>query len=338
MASDLPDFVEILQRDKASHETIACPLCGGRDHAPLFEGVALRGNDLRLDMCQSCSHMFINPRPSLATFEEFYAGDNYFHLCADHYEQSLDDTYAQFQNDGFWSDRGQHGRRLLDEHLTGELGSAETVFDFGCGDGGWLWGLQQATGCAVAGEEISALYVKVASDKLGVQIFAGPAETTAGPIVEAHRNSVKVALVSGSLQHMLDPMLCLRAARDILVENGLLYVCNWSILDHFMVPWRDQPRRLLGDILSWEHLHYFHETSFRYMAAAAGFEIISFAGESTVRPRHMEFVARKADAPAQLPSPHEVDGVMARVRALESATLIQKLRDATSMPEPEHSH
>lgn len=336
--NQVPHFVEVLQRDANSREEIPCPLCAGTEHATLYEGVALRGNDLRLTMCQDCSHFFINPRPNLATFEEFYEGDGYFHLCAGFYERTLEDTFEQFQRDEYWEDRGGHGRRLYEKYLTGVLGPDDTVFDFGCGDGAWLWGLKQASGCQVAGEEISKHYVKIASEQLGVEIFDGPIETTADQIVDKHRGSVKVAIVSGSLQHMLDPMRCLRAARDILTDDGLLYVCNWSIFEHFMLPYKGDNRRLLGEILSWEHTHYFHETAFRYMAAAAGFEIVAFQLNSTVRDRHMEFLARKTDQPARLPSAREVEQVVRRTQALESATLIKRLRGIAPMPEPEHSH
>ena len=336
--TQVPDYVEVLQADSESHEWIPCPLCGGQESVALYEGVALRGNDLRLAMCQDCSHLYLNPRPTLETFEKFYEGDNYFHLCAGYYERSLEDTFEQFQHDEYWEDRGSHGRRLYETYLKDVLGPEDTVFDFGCGDGAWLYGLQQASGCQVAGEEISKMYVKVASDKLGVDIFDGPIETTAADIVAKHRGAVKVALVSGSLQHMLDPMLCLRAARDILTDDGLLYVCNWSIFEHYMRPFDDQVRRPLGDILSWEHTHYFQETAFRYMAEAAGFEIVAFEMYSDVRDRHMEFVARKSDQAPQLPSPRAVDRVSHRARALESATMLERMRTAFALPEPEDDH
>lgn len=324
--TEVPEFVQVLQREPQTHETIACPLCGGSENAAVYEGIALRGNDIRLAMCQDCSHFFINPRPTLATFEEFYASDGYFHLCADYYDKTLEETFEQFGEDAYWDDRGQHGRRLHAQYLTGRLGKDDLVFDFGCGDGGWLWGLQQATGCSVAGEEISEVYVKTASEKLGVQIVNGAIEASAPEILERYRGKVKLAIVSGSLQHMLDPMLCLRTARELLTDDGLLYVCNWGIFEHFMTAYADQPRRMVGEILSWEHLHYFHETSFRYMVEAAGFEVEELALESTVRPRHMEILARKSDRPAQLPSARAVEAVAMRLRALESATILQRQR------------
>ncbi|MEU9506725.1 class I SAM-dependent methyltransferase [Micromonospora sp. NPDC048170] len=326
MHDHVPEYILPLEGAPETHERIPCPICGSTERAPLYEGVALRGNTLILDICLSCSHLYINPRPSMAAFNEFYQDDAYFHLCADFSKVTLEEKLAQFDDPEFWDERFGHGKRLYDTYLTGKLTADDTVFDFGCGDGAWLWALQQLTGCAVDGEEISDIYTQIAAKRLGTSIFAGAVEEVADQIVEKHRDNVKVAIVSGSLQHMLDPMKCLRAARDILTDDGLLYICNWSIFEHYMAAYKDQRRRLLGEILSWEHLHYFHETSFKYMVRAAGFEIVEFAIESDVRERHMEIVARKTDKPAELPSRQEVEGVVMRARAFESATIAQRLR------------
>ncbi|MEU3479158.1 class I SAM-dependent methyltransferase [Streptomyces sp. NPDC033754] len=323
---EVPDYVLPLERDAESREKIGCPICGSDNQANLYEGVALRGNDLILAMCMNCTHLFINPRPTLDAFKEFYQNDNYFELCANFSKMSLEEKMAQFDDDAFWEERAGHARRLYERHLKDVLSAEDTVFDFGCGDGGWLWGLRELTGCSVDGEEISDVYVDIVQKKLGTPIFAGPIEDTADDIVERYRGQVKVAIVSGSLQHMLDPMQCLRAARDILTDDGLLYVCNWSIFEHFMASYEGGPRRLLGENLSWEHLHYFHETSFRYMVRRAGFEIVDFSLDSEVRAGHMEVVLRKTDVPAEPPTRDEVSAVVMRIDALERATLAGRLR------------
>lgn len=323
---DVPEFVAALQRDPESRERIPCPVCGSGDLAHLYEGVALRGNDLILDICLRCTHMFINPRPPMSAFKEFYQKDNYFELCANFFKVSLEEKLAQFDKQEFWDERATHGQRLYDKHLKGHLKEGDIAFDFGCGDGAWLLGLQQASGCEVDGEEISGIYAKVVEKRIGHPIFYGPVEEVADGIVAKYRGKVSVAIVSGSLQHMLDPMLCLRAARKILKDDGLLYVCNWSIFEHFMAQYGDAPRRLLGENLSWEHTHYFHETSFKYMLRAAGFEIVDFAMNSEVRAGHMEALVRKTDEVPELPTPGEVNKVIMRIHALEAATYAERLR------------
>jgi SAM-dependent methyltransferase len=327
----VPDYVLVLEQSKEGREDIPCPVCGSTRRSPVYEGVALRGNNLVLAMCLECTHMFITPRPKMATFKQFYNDDSYFHLCAKFHDASLDETMEQFETEEFWADRYGHGKRLHDRYfagggLGGTLGPGDVVFDFGCGDGAWLGSLREITGCAVDGEEISPKYAEVIKAKFGVDIFLGPVEETADAIADRYRGKVKLAIVSGSLQHMLDPMQCLRTAREILADDGRLYICNWSIFEHFMTSYQGDQRRLVGEIVSWEHLHYFHETAFRYMLAHAGFEVLDFSLESAVRPRHMDALARKTDAAPVLPSADQVQRVAMRLRALESATIAERLR------------
>lgn len=323
---EVPDYVLVLEQNKDQRQRIQCPICDSTRQAPVYEGVALRGNNLVLACCLDCSHLFITPRPRMETFKKFYADDNYFHLCAKYCDVPLEAKMSQFETDEFWAQRHGHGKRLYDKYFADDLGPGDIVFDFGCGDGAWLWSLREISGCAVDGEEISPVYVDVVRKKLGVDIFLGPVEEVAEDISAKYRGKVKLAIVSGSLQHMLDPMKCLRTAREILADDGRLYICNWSIFEHFMTSFEGDQRRLVGEIVSWEHLHYFHETSFRFMLAKAGFEVLDFSLQSEVRHRHMDALAAKTDKPAALPSADEVAGVVMRMRALESATVAERLR------------
>lgn len=324
MSVPVPDFLSELS---GSEERIDCPLCGEQNHVPVYDGVALRGNKLRGVVCTRCTHVFLNPRPTLESLKNWYAGAGYFHLCAIYSDVNLNEKMAQFGDEAFWVDRAMHGRRLYKEYLVGELGEAETVFDFGCGDGAWLLGLREVSGCRVDGEEVSATYLEVVRDKLGFEFFNGAVEELESAIIDKHRNKVKVAIVAGSLQHMADPMVCLRIAREILTEDGYLYICNWNLFDHYMVSYGGtEPRRLLGEILSWEHLHYFHESTYRFLVNAAGFEITAFKPESTIRPRHMEILARPVRNVRNTASPQEsYSQVVDRIRAFESATIAERL-------------
>lgn len=325
--TDLRPYVRELEESQEDREDIPCPVCDSRHLTPLYEGVALRGNTLVLVACRDCSHFFITPRPNLKIFNKFYADANYFHLCAEFYNMSLEEKMAQFDDDDdFWAKRFVHGRRLHDTYLSEVLKPGDTVFDFGCGDGAWLGALREVAGCEIDGEEISPIYGEIVKRKFGVDIFVGPAEELIDDIVEKHRDNVKVVIVSGSLQHMLDPMACLRAAHEMLTNDGRLYICNWSIFEHVMASYNGSDRRLVGEIISWEHLHYFHETSFKFMAEKAGFEILNFALESKIRPQHMEILASKSSAPASLPADDDVENAIDRVRAFESATIANRLR------------
>lgn len=308
-------------------EHTSCPVCGAADLSPLYEGPALRESDvIVLHICLRCTHMFINPRPSMATLVEFYQQARDFELAADAVSVTLDGETAHFHQAEFWSDRVGSGMALYDQHFKGRVTADDLVFDFGCGDGGWLWGVQLVSGCSVDGVEIDGYYSELVEGYIGRPIFRAPVEEAAADIVARYRGRAAAAIVSSSLQHMLDPLKCLRTAREILADDGLLYVCNWSVLDHFMAQYGGAARRLLGENLSWNYLHYFHETSFRYLLAAAGFEIVDFSLHSGIRPGHMDALARKGAPRPALPSSAEVTRIVMRVSALQSATYVERLR------------
>jgi SAM-dependent methyltransferase len=334
----VPEYLSSLA---GASEPIPCPLCGSQEHVPIYEGLALRGNELVCVCCKRCTHLFLNPRPPLLSFKDFYRGDNYFHLCAEFSRVSLEDKLAQFSEDTFWEQRFAHGKRLHERHLSDVLGPGDIAFDFGCGDGAWLGGLREASGCEIDGEEISDVYAEVIKERLDVEVILGPIEEVGDEILARYdERKVKVAIVSGSLQHMLEPLRCLDIARRILADDGLLFVCNWSLFDHYMAPCQgpdghlyDDCRRLLGENLSWEHAHYFHETSFRFMIEAAQFEIVEFEPHSAVRPRHMGALARKASPDSPAPQVREtLDQVLARLRALEAANLAARVSPRIEAP------
>jgi len=312
-------------------EHVACPLCLGENRERVFEGVALHGNDLILVACRRCGHLFLDPRPSIDAYMAFYRGDSYMRLSSEIGFRSVEESMAQFDDSGYWADRFQYGQRLYDTYLIGELGPSETVFDFGCGDGAWLWALRELTGCEVAGQEVADVAGEVVRTKLGIELFLGALEEVGAEIRNKHRGNVKLAIVSGSLQHMPDPVGCLRLARELLTPDGRLYVCNWSIFEHYMARYagpREQgsSQRLLAEVLSWEHLHYFHESSFRFMLENAGFEILALQIDSQIRPRHMEAFARRSERVGEATPTSVAEDVVARIRALESAAVAARIR------------
>ncbi len=266
---------------------IDCPICGNVEHTVVSEGMSRGGISLSYVICHHCTHVYMKEVPSLDAYSQFYESGDYRRLTGDH-----TNTQQLASNPELFERRYSHGERLYTEYLNGILNGNDTVFDFGCGDGAWLFGLNKITGCRVSGNEPSQGDADFIKKKLGIDVFVGLIEDCADDILKAHKGGVKVAIVSGSLQHMLDPMKCLRLAHQILQEDGYLYVCNKNIFVHYISDHSPFPR-YFADLRTVDHPHYFHEANYRYMLEDSGFQIVKFNNHSKIRFAHMEVLAQK---------------------------------------------
>lgn len=298
-------------------ETTQCPICGCKEYRKVYEGHVIRGGvNVTCVICVNCTHLYLNPRPSLAAYAKFYNEDDYGRVSLAVKRKSYSER-SHIHDEEFFKQRTGHGTRLHERYLKNILTKNDIVFDFGAGDGAWLFGLREATGCKIDGNEPMALQVEFIKKRLGVNLFHAPIEELAGPVIEKYKGRIKVAIVSGSLQHMVDPMACLRIARSILREDGYLYICNWDIFYRMQPP--AGPRRLLREWLSVDHPHYFHKNSYMLMARKAGFEILNFELLSTIRTKssHMEIFARKAPMSQEVYPEVGCDEVLSRIARIE---------------------
>jgi SAM-dependent methyltransferase len=299
-------------------EVISCPICRCEEYHKVYHGTVKRGQvDVTCVICTNCTHLYLNPRPSLEAYAKFYDEDDYGRVALAVKKKSYSER-SRMHDDEFFQERTRHGTRLYEEYLKGKLTKNDIVFDFGAGDGAWLLGLHQATGCTIDGIEPMSLQVQFIKRRLGVDIFHAPIEDVADKVVEKYRGRIKLVIACDSLEHMLDPMKCLNIARSILVDGGYLYICNWDIFHRMGQP--AAAGRLLGECLSIDHTHYFHRNSYTFTVQKAGFEILSFESVSTIREKtdHMEILARKASIPGQLTPKLECRQILSEMAVIES--------------------
>lgn len=316
-----------------SMEVISCPLCGCKEYHKVYEGSVVRGQvDVTCVICTCCTHLYLNPRPSLEAYSKFYDEDDYGRIALAVKKKSYSER-PHIHDEEFFQERTGHGTRLHQKYLKDKLTKNDIVFDFGAGDGAWLHGLRQATGCTIDGNEPMSLQVKFVKKRLGLDIFHAPIEDLADKVIEKYRGRVKLVIACDSLEHMTDPMKCLNIARSILSDDGYLYICNWDIFHRMNQP--AAAGRLLKECLSIDHTHYFHKNSYTLTVQKVGFEILNFESASTIRekPDHMEIFARKASIPEQL-SPElgcrqilsELAGIESNVKRYRARSLHYRLR------------
>ncbi len=297
-----------------SLETISCPICGCPESRKVYQGSARRGNiGLFCVICTYCAHLYLNPRPSLKAYTEFYRNDDYRRLTfrkTDYCNERL-----KIHNHNYFQERMGHGQRLYNEYLKNILKKDDIVFDFGAGDGAWLFGLRQLTGCKIDGNEPSLVDVQFIKEKMGLDIFSGPIEDVGDEIIARYKGKVKLAIVSGSLQHMLEPMRCLNIAWQILCPEGYLYICNIDLFDYLSFK-RDNPS-LFKEILTIDHPHYFHKDLYIFMAEKSGFKVINFKAKSTIRLKLMEIFAQKVSRPQKLIPKVSYKEILSRINRKE---------------------
>lgn len=301
-----------------SMEVISCPLCGCKEYHKVYHGTVDRGQvDVTCVICTNCTHLYLNPRPSLEVYAKFYDEDDYGRVALAVKKKSYSER-SRMHDEEFFQERTGHGTRLYQKYLKGKLTKNDIVFDFGAGDGAWLFGLREATGCTIDGNEPMLLQVQFIKKRVGVDIFHGTIENLVETVVEKYRGRVRLAIACDSLEHMIDPLKCLHIARSILTDEGCLYICNWDILSRM--------KRLaatgnfLKECLSIDHPHYFHRNSYTFMAKKAGFEILNFEPVSTIRqkPDHMEILARKASIPEKLSPEFGYRQILSTIASMES--------------------
>jgi len=308
-----PDLTYLID----SMHVINCPICGSEEYHDVFEGEVARGRiKLRCVICVNCTHLYLNPAPSLEAYARFYESDDYGKIaCA-----CKNKPYSQrstIHDEQIFQARSKYGAMLYNQYFKDELGQGDVVFDFGAGDGAWLYGLRKETGCIVDGNELMGLHVKFIKERLGLDVFQYPIEKIEKPLLEKYNNNVKLVIASDSLEHMVDPMRCLEMARSILAGDGYLYICNWDIIDRMAEP--GPGGRLFAEYVSVDHPHYFHENSYRYIVEKAGFEVVHFNVSSEIRPapKHMEIVARKRQTIKEVVPEKNFEDILGDIASVE---------------------
>lgn len=273
-------------------EEIDCPLCHSKDYREAASTRERGGFNVRAVLCNKCGHIYLNSRPTLSAYKKFYYDSDYrgYFSSPDSAEEKNRKRWEKMHEPEYLEKRKAHGRRLYHRYMHKYLKSDDLVFDFGCGDGMWLAGLKEMCGCRIAGCEADAFYKDYIRKNLGIEISVGLLEEIIEDLRAEYSGKVKLGIISGSMQHMVDPMNCLRVIRDILADDGLLYVCNKDLFNDEL----DRHKIGLAQYISIDHPHYFHPSSYEFMVKKAGYEIIEFSPDSQVRFKHMEILAGKA--------------------------------------------
>ncbi len=227
-------------------EYIDCDLCASKESKKYYE-IDSSGKIWNLVQCKKCGLVYLNPQPTREEIKALYLKD-YF-----------DCAYLRQEAQGSLMRAGIELTKDIEKYRR-----PGKILDIGTAGGHYLKAARDR-GWEAFGVELSAYAVSWAKEKFGLAIFNGTLEEAVFA-----ENFFDVITINQALEHFPDPLAVLRKARQVLKDNGLLYVSvpNISVLEN-------QIKRggKLGAVREEEHLFWFSFKTLKMMLEKAGFKI-----------------------------------------------------------------
>lgn len=250
-------------------EQTVCLLCGVEDARPLLR----RGNPRHV-VCRRCGLVYQNPRPTIAEISAYY-------------EQ------------GYWEDRGpvetcgahplgnsslERGRFIVD-WTRSQLGSLQRIVEIGCGRGEILAYVRDQLGCQALGVEPSRAQASAAASRFGLEVLNADLDS-----VDLAGRRADALVLCHVLEHFHDPRAALIRCRDLLVDDGWIFIEVPNIL-------HPDTRKRLSRWLAIEHMHYFSVGTLSRLLRETGFRV--------TRTETKTFVRTLAQKTAAVPPPRD---------------------------------
>lgn len=249
------------------HDVVACPLCAARDDEPV-----LHKDGFAIVRCRRCNLAYVNPRLSLSTLARLY-GDQVISPAA-YYVRTEQADERSFAARIALIQRWRKPGRLL---------------DLGCGPGAFSM-VARAHGWSTLGLDINATSVALCRER-GLDVIAGTF-----PHQDLATRRFDAVAMNDFLEHMPEPVVALRAVRELLDPGGVVFISTPDI--------GSLVARVTGEWWSHlkpnEHLVYFDRRTIRRLLEETGFRVEHV--QSIGRIRNLGVAIEKIAAYGELPS------------------------------------
>lgn len=256
-----------------------CPLCGSADKKLLSKKDST-GLPIEASLCLSCGAVYASRRLDEASLNAFYANEN---LKLDRGVESAEEIL--FQNEHM---QGAHIADLLGRHGLLERLRGALIVEIGCGPGGILAQFQKL-GFEVAGFDIDPC-VAAYGRAQGLELYHGSTDI-ARQVLQSKNKRVGLLIYSQALEHMTDPRLELKNARNLMDRDTLLFIGVPGL--------RNLGPHYRYDFLNYlqpGHLIHFERLTLSRLLMEVGFEEI-------IADERIDSVFRLADKPQPVQSP-----------------------------------
>lgn len=240
-------------------ETVKCTLCGSVDHGVL-ETRARFGMKANTVICRRCGLVFLNPRMTPAEYEQFYSSSAYRKLYsnAERPTKVLDER----------SLRGAREKFLFVSGAIDLSGFSRKKFlDIGC-SAGYLPFIFSQHGWESDGIEPTKTFAEHGRKKFGLDIKTGMLNSV------SIRKKYSLITMVHVFEHMTDPHATLKKIRNILAEDGLVYIEVPNVQEFY-------GRFSQGCDIA--HPYFYSPQTLRAVLAASGFDVVKMVCGSSVR-------------------------------------------------------
>jgi len=234
----------------AKFETIKCIICDANDAELIYRGMGENGFEVHECICKQCGFVYLNPRWDEDTYLQFY--------------ETTYDKYWRKNVPDIPPERNGTSYYLLYQRWMKYFPDFKPsyILDIGCGNGKKLAYIMQQFDAKYFGIEPSIASKPDIVNK-GIHFIANDVNSDWDEDLE---NKFDFIIMRRTLEHFLNPIKVLTKARNVISDNGLLYIAVPDALC--------KSNTLIGHNFTIVHPYFFSEYSLNNLLQKCGFEIV----------------------------------------------------------------
>jgi SAM-dependent methyltransferase len=224
---------------------LPCDLCKSNDYEVLSYEQRF-ATKIPVVICRNCGLIYLNPRWTIEAYQEFYKKE---------YRDVIGDESLPLKELELL--QRIHGSKIL-SFCNDFVKTGDKVLDIGCAYGGILYIFQKSKDCVVYGIEPNIEHANYVRNNLKIDIETNYFENSEYP-----KESFDLIILTQTLNHLYNPVVCLERIREILKPDGKLFIEVQNYPEMVKRGWN--PTQV-------DHIYYFTPETLECMVRKVGFE------------------------------------------------------------------